>query len=78
LLVLGVLPALVFDPQAEGCGQCPANLLLVSDQSGASEELYRAGVYAGLGWALALSLLAVRSEERRVGKEFRSGGWDDA
>jgi len=59
LLVLGVLPALVFDPQAEGCGQCPANLLLVSDQGGVAEDLYRAGMYAGLGWALALSLLAV-------------------
>jgi signal transduction histidine kinase len=59
LLVLGVLPALVFDPQAEGCGPCPANLLLVSDQGRLAEDLYRAGVYAGLGWALALSLLAV-------------------
>jgi signal transduction histidine kinase len=59
LLVLGVLPALVFDPKAEGCGPCPANLLLVSDQGGVAEDLYRAGVYAGLGWAVALLLLAV-------------------
>jgi hypothetical protein len=59
LLVLGVLPALFFDPQAEGCSQCPRNLLLVSDMGGLAEDLTRAGVYVGVVWALALAGLAL-------------------
>ena len=50
--VLGVLPALVFDPQAEGCAPCPDNLLLISAHGQAAEDdLGRAGVYLGLLWA---------------------------
>ena len=59
LLLLGVLPALFFDPQAQGCSQCPRNLVLVADRGGLAEDLTRAGVYVGVAWALALALLAV-------------------
>ncbi len=58
LLVLGVLPALFFDPQAQGCNQCPRNLLAVSDRSGLGVDLSRLGLYAGIAWALALAILA--------------------
>src|SRR6516165_5523694 len=33
VLVLGLLAAAVFDPAAEGCAQCPRNLLLVAGRS---------------------------------------------
>ncbi|HSC90612.1 MAG TPA: histidine kinase [Gaiellaceae bacterium] len=57
VLLLGVLPALFFDPVAQGCSQCPRNLLLVDDRPELSAELIRAGVYAGLVCALALVAL---------------------
>src|SRR5256714_5054802 len=59
VLLLGLLPALVFDPAAEGCAECPRNLLLVSGNSGAYESFNRLGVDAGAGWALLLIALAV-------------------
>ena len=56
LLVLGVLPAFLFDLQA--CGQCPDNLLLLRADGGAAEGFTRAGLYLGVGWAVALAALA--------------------
>ena len=59
VLVLGVLPALVYDPQVEACSQCPDNLLVVTAAGAAAEALTRAGVYLGLGWAVALAVLGI-------------------
>jgi signal transduction histidine kinase len=53
VLVLGLLPALVFDPAAQGCSQCPNNLLLVHGSARAYRDVSRVGVYVGLGWTLA-------------------------
>src|SRR5262245_14584152 len=59
VLVLGLLAAAVFDPAAEGCAQCPRNLLLVGGgSSGAYGSLNRAGIYLGLTWSLLVILLA--------------------
>ena len=59
VLVLGLLAAAVFDPAAQGCAQCPRNLLLVGGgSSGAYGSLNRAGAYLGLIWPLLLILLA--------------------
>ena len=56
--MLGILPALLFDPlQAQGATRS-AELVLVADRASAAEEIMRAGVYLGLGWALALAALA--------------------
>ena len=59
LLLLGLFPALVFDPQSEACFQCPDNLLLVSADGPTREDLERAGVYVGLGWAVVVVILGV-------------------
>ena len=59
VLVIGVLPALVFDPQAEGCAQCPNNLLAVSDRGELWTDLNRVGLYLGLVWAISLAVLAI-------------------
>jgi signal transduction histidine kinase len=56
-LVLGLLPALFFDPASQGCGQCPRNLLLVRDDLDLFNSLNRVGVRLGLGWSLALIVL---------------------
>jgi len=59
VLVLGLLAAAVFNPAAEGCAQCPRNLLLVGGgSSGAYGSLNRAGIYLGLIWSLLVILLA--------------------
>jgi signal transduction histidine kinase len=61
LLVLGLFPALVFDPAAQGCSECPRNLLLVHDSPRVYDGLNRVGVYSGLAWSLALiALLGLR------------------
>jgi signal transduction histidine kinase len=60
VVVLGLFPAVVFDPASQGC-ECPRNLLLVHDSSRLYDRLNRVGVYAGLAWSLALiALLALR------------------
>ena len=56
LLVLGLLPALFFDPQSQGCNECPRNLLAVSDDPGRWADLNRVGLYGGIpGHSLLLS-----------------------
>jgi signal transduction histidine kinase len=46
--LLGVLSALVFDPRATGCTECPRNLLLVHGDADLYETLQRAGLWLGL------------------------------
>jgi signal transduction histidine kinase len=61
LFLLGLLPALVFDPAAQGCGQCPRNLLLVTDSASLYGTLNSAGVHLGLIWSLTfIPLLILR------------------
>ena len=59
ILVLGVLPALVFDPEAAGCADCPPNLLLIDSRPALAADLYDLGVRAGLAWALVLVAVVV-------------------
>jgi signal transduction histidine kinase len=72
ILVLGALPALVFDPAAEGCSACPRNLLLVEGDPGMAADLYRLGIYLGVTWTLLLGalvagkLVLAAPAERRV------------
>jgi len=58
-LVLGLLPALFFDPHQQACSLCPANLLLVHGSEGVVDALNRWGVRLGVGWTVALAALAV-------------------
>jgi signal transduction histidine kinase len=58
VLVLGLLPALFYDPATFGCVQCPDNLLLVSDDPGLVDDLNRVGFHLGLAWSLLLIAVA--------------------
>ncbi|MBV8999462.1 MAG: hypothetical protein JO304_10395 [Solirubrobacterales bacterium] len=61
LLLLGLLPALVFDPAAEGCSECPRNLALIHGNASLYRDFNRAGIYLGLAWtAAAVGLLGWR------------------
>jgi signal transduction histidine kinase len=66
LLGLGLLPALVYDPGAQGCSQCPRNLLLVHGSPALYQQFNRVGIYIGLAWTVvALALLAGRLARSR-------------
>jgi signal transduction histidine kinase len=57
-LVLGLLPALLFDPRQQACSQCPANLLSVTSNQDAVRMLTEWGVRLGLVWPIALAAVA--------------------
>jgi signal transduction histidine kinase len=54
VLVLGLLPALFYDPATFGCVQCPNNLVLVADKPALTDDLNRLGFQLGLAWSLFL------------------------
>jgi len=53
-IILGLLPALFFDPGRQGCGLCPANLVLIRPEPGLVNGLLRSGLLLGLAWLAAL------------------------
>ena len=57
---LGLLPALLADPAAAGCRDCPRDLLALADQPDAALEVSRLALAAGALWSLAAALLVVR------------------
>jgi len=54
VLALGMLPAMFFDPTRQGCGLCPANLMLVRPEPSLVDGLLQAGLVLGLAWAATL------------------------
>lgn len=58
-LLLGLGPALFFDPTTQGCNQCPRNLVLVRAASAWPSWLTRLGLWAATLWACALVVLLV-------------------
>jgi signal transduction histidine kinase len=70
VLLLGLAPALLSDPAASGCADCPRNLLLVKADASLAESLQRLGlvltpVWVGLVLALAAWRMARGSVARR-------------
>jgi signal transduction histidine kinase len=61
IVVLGLLPALVFDRIQAGCSQCAANLLLLHGSTSLEAPLARAGIGAALAWAtICVIMIALR------------------
>lgn len=58
-LLLGVLPALFFDPRAAGCAGCPANLLLIGDDAALALRLGRIGLTVAAAALVAVLLATV-------------------
>src|SRR5262249_3233739 len=48
------------DPGRQGCGLCPANLVLVRSEPALADGLQRAGLLLGLAWAGALVAGGIR------------------
>jgi signal transduction histidine kinase len=59
IVVLGVLPALVFDPVETGCGQCSTNLVLVHASTSLETPLAQAGIASALAWAALCATMVV-------------------
>jgi signal transduction histidine kinase len=59
LLILGLGTALLFDPRAQGCFDCPANRLLVSTQPDVVDDLARTGLWIAAAWTLAFATLVL-------------------
>jgi signal transduction histidine kinase len=67
----GLLPALLVDPPALGCGDCPDNLLLVTGDSGLAAELQRLGLRLGaFSAALVVALAAWRTARASVAERL--------
>src|SRR3954471_5416789 len=57
----GLIPALLFDPAATGCAECPRNLLLLNADASLAETVQRLGLVLTPLWVgLALALAAWR------------------
>jgi signal transduction histidine kinase len=57
LLLIGLLPATVFDPKPSGCFACPRPLSLIMGDSGLFDTFNRYGLRIGIGWLAALVAL---------------------
>jgi signal transduction histidine kinase len=58
LVVLGIAPALFFDPSRQGCSDCPSNHLAVASDPDAVAAIQRAGLWLGLAWVVAVIAVA--------------------
>ena len=54
---LGLVPTLFFDPQAQGCSDCPTNLLLLRDDPEVAATSSRLGMTAALAWATVMMVV---------------------
>jgi signal transduction histidine kinase len=59
VLVLGLLPALFFDPRRQSCSLCPRNLLLLESRPGTFEALNSWGIWLGVVWTIGIAALCV-------------------
>ena len=57
LLLLGLLPATVFDTKSAGCLQCPRTLVLTDGDASLYDTFNRYGLWLGIGWLAALGVL---------------------
>jgi signal transduction histidine kinase len=56
--LLGLASAFVFDPGAQGCAQCPTNLLLVADVPDLGHAFGQIGLAMTAAWTAAFAVLA--------------------
>ena len=57
--LLGLGPALAFDPARHGCAECPQNLVALGDAPDVYSDLTKLGVWLGVAWAAALAAMVL-------------------
>jgi signal transduction histidine kinase len=58
-LVLGLLPALFFEPGRQGCSLCPPNLLVLDSRSDLFASLNLWGIWLGIIWTIGIAALCI-------------------
>jgi signal transduction histidine kinase len=72
--VAGLAAAALLDPVAEGCLDCPENLVLVASDAGAQRTVTRWGLAAGAaGLAVVVAVLVVRLALSNPARRLREG-----
>jgi signal transduction histidine kinase len=66
----GLLPALFFDPQTQGCSDCPTNHLLVRDDPEMATSLSRLALASALAW-VAITIVVVIIDLARMSPAAR-------
>ena len=70
--VAGLVAAALYDPLAEGCPDCPENLVMVTSDAGAQSTATRWGLAAGAaGLALVVAVLVVRIARSSPARRLR-------
>jgi signal transduction histidine kinase len=70
--VAGLVGAALFDPIAEGCLDCPDNLVLITSDAAAQEAMTRWGLAAGAaGLAVVVAVLVVRLARASAARRLR-------
>jgi len=70
--VAGLAAAALFDPLAQGCPECPENLVLVTSDAGALRAVTRWGLAAGAaGLAVVVAVLVVRLARSSPARRLR-------
>jgi hypothetical protein len=59
VLILGLLPALFFDPGRQGCSLCPPNLLRLDSRPDLLESLNLWGVWLGIVWTIGVAAVCI-------------------
>ncbi|MEO7448041.1 MAG: histidine kinase [Humibacillus sp.] len=71
---LGLLPAVFFDPRAQGCPHCPTNAMLVRDDPQLAAALSPFAMTAALAWAAVAALVLLRRLARMSPASRRARG----
>jgi signal transduction histidine kinase len=58
-LILGLLPALFFDPSRQGCSLCPPNLLVLDSRPDLFESLNVWGIWLGIAWTSGIAAVCI-------------------
>jgi signal transduction histidine kinase len=74
IVVAGLAAAALFDPLAEGCPDCPENLVSVASDADAHRTVTRWGLAAGAaGLAVAVAVLVLRLARASPARRLREG-----
>ncbi|WP_185748930.1 histidine kinase [Humibacillus xanthopallidus] len=71
---VGLVPGVFFDPQAEGCSDCPTNLMLVHGDPALAATLSRAAMAAALLWAVVTMVVLLLGLARMSPASRRARG----
>jgi signal transduction histidine kinase len=70
LLILGLAPAVAFDPVVSGCRQCPENLVAIGSNPQLAASVTRLGMILEVAWVVA-AIVVMATKAARVSRASR-------